>query len=192
MADEPITPESVTYDDVPRLLAEHHAAIVEIREHVAALEKRLHSVIFTGRVRRRSTAAGQKSNVAGESEIFKQNPQRAYRITQATGWDDVFPGTLNLAVAEESLTPSARSARCSWSSQRRSRIQQTWRSPRCAKGTTTYSGTVSVRGRTQEVLVKLAGKPHDERFVELVAPVQLMTSLQIDGGSIVEVAVSSA
>ena len=192
MADEPITPESVTYDDVPRLLAEHHAAIAEIREHVAALEKRLHSVIFTGRVRRRSTAAGQKSNVAGESEIFKQNPQRAYRITQATGWDDVFPGTLNLAVAEGIFDAIRAKREVFLELPEKITHPTNLAIPALREGYYYYSGTVSVRGRTQEVLVKLAGKPHDERFVELVAPVQLMTSLQIDEGSIVEVAVSSA
>ena len=49
-----------------------------------------------------------------------------------------------------------------------------------------------MRGETQEVLVRRAGNPHDKRCVELVAPVKLMDRLQIDEGSEVEVAVSSA
>ena len=55
-----------------------------------------------------------------------------------------------------------------------------------------YRATASVRGETQEVLVRRAGNPHDKRCVELVAPVKLMDRLQIDKCSEVEVAVSSA
>ena len=55
-----------------------------------------------------------------------------------------------------------------------------------------YRATASVRGETQEVLVRRAGNPHDKRCVELVAPVKLMDRLQIDKRSEVEVAVSSA
>ena len=43
-----------------------------------------------------------------------------------------------------------------------------------------------------EALVKRANHPHDERCVELVAPVKLMDHLQIGEGSEVEVAVSPA
>ena len=50
----------------------------------------------------------------------------------------------------------------------------------------------SVRGETQEVLVRRAANPHDERCVELVAPAKLMDRLQIDEGSEVEVAMSAS
>ena len=55
-----------------------------------------------------------------------------------------------------------------------------------------YRATASVQGETQEALVKRANNPHDDRCVELVAPVKLIDRLQIDEGSEVEVAVSPA
>ena len=64
--------------------------------------------------------------------------------------------------------------------------------PKIRHGYYYYRATASVQGETQEVLVKRAGNPHDERSMELVAPVKLMDRLQIDEGSEVEVVVSSA
>ena len=52
-----------------------------------------------------------------------------------------------------------------------------------------HRATASVRGEIQEVLVRRAGNPHDERCVELVAPIKLMEHLQIDESSEIEVAV---
>ena len=66
------------------------------------------------------------------------------------------------------------------------------RIPKKRGGYCYYRATASVRGETQEVLVRRAGNPHDKRCVELVAPVKLMDRLQIDEGSEVEVAVYSA
>ena len=66
------------------------------------------------------------------------------------------------------------------------------RIPKKRGGYCYYRATASVRGETHEVLVRRAGNPHDKRCVELVAPVKLMDRLQIDEGSEVEVAVSSA
>ena len=57
------------------------------------------------------------------------------------------------------------------------------RIPKKRGGYCYYRATASVRGETQEVLVRRAGNPHDKRCVELVAPVKLMDRLQIDGGS---------
>ena len=82
--------------------------------------------------------------------------------------------------------------RYSSSAQRTSSIRQNQRIPKKRGGYCYYRATASVRGETQEVLVRRAGNPHDKRCVELVAPVKLMDRLQIDEGSEVEVAVSSA
>lgn len=39
----------------------------------------------------------------GEAEVLALNPTRRDRILQATGWKDLFPGTLNLKVTEDSV-----------------------------------------------------------------------------------------
>ena len=50
---------------------------------------------------------GPRSSIApsvgppGEAEVLSLNPQRQHRILQATGWEKLFPGTLNLAVEEK-------------------------------------------------------------------------------------------
>ena len=54
------------------------------------------------------------------------------------------------------------------------------RIPKKRGGYCYYRAAASVRGETQEVLVRRAGNPHDERCMELVAPVKLMDRLQID------------
>ena len=57
-------------------------------------------MIFKGTVYRRSSAyRPQRPAAAGESEVFRCNPQRVCRIMKETGWESVFCGTLNLRVA---------------------------------------------------------------------------------------------
>ena len=40
----------------------------------------------------------QSPDTAGDAEVLRLNPQRRDRILQATGWMNLFPGTLNLTV----------------------------------------------------------------------------------------------
>ena len=59
---------------------------------------------FKGMVRRRSSAdPPRQPEVAGEAEIFRCNPKRKRRIMEATGWETVFDGTLNLQVPKGEL-----------------------------------------------------------------------------------------
>ena len=39
----------------------------------------------------------------GEAEVLALNPARRTKILQATGWKDLFPGTLNLKVSGDSV-----------------------------------------------------------------------------------------
>lgn len=59
-------------------------------------------MMFKGTVRRRSTIPGRSATPApGESQVFKINSKRIKKIKDKTGWDCVFPGTLNLDVTDD-------------------------------------------------------------------------------------------
>ena len=107
----------------------------------------------------------------------------------ATGWGTVFEGTLNIVVAERVLKRLR--GMCPLFFERPEDIEHPTipKIPEKRGGYYYYRAMASVRGRTQEVLVRRAHNPHDERCVELVAPVKLMEHLQIDKGSEIEVAV---
>ncbi len=57
---------------------------------------------FKGKVCKRSSKEcfDPRKEPAGESKVFKRNPQRVRRIKEETGWESVFYGTLNLKVAD--------------------------------------------------------------------------------------------
>ena len=148
-------------------------------------------MIFKGIVYGRSSE-NRQTEVAGEREIFKRNPQRVRRIKQGTGWRCVFCGTLNLKVCDGVFDELSTKPELFFEHPE-DIIHPTNRTipgQRC--GYYYYRATASVRGETQEVLVRRAGKPHDKKCMELVAPVRLMDRLQINEGSEVEVVVSSA
>jgi len=56
---------------------------------------------FEGIVGSRSSKEGAPRGPVGEAEILTLNPQRRTAILAATGWKDLFPGTLNLEVGQE-------------------------------------------------------------------------------------------
>ena len=149
-------------------------------------------MIFKGTVRRRSSADSPKQpEVAGEAKVFRRNPKRKCRIMKMTGWKTVFDGTLNLVV-DKGVFADLRDM-CPLFHERPEDIEHptNQRIPEIRRGYYYYEGTASARGKTQEVLVRRAGNPHDERCVELVASVKLMEHLQIDEGSKIEVTVES-
>ena len=150
-------------------------------------------MIFKGTVYRRSSADRPRQHeVAGEREVFKCNPQRVRRIMKETGWESVFCGTLNLKVAGGVFDDLSAMRALFFECPEDVKHPTNQKIPKKRGGYYYYRATVSVRGETQEVLVRRAGNPHDKRCMELVAPVKLMDRLQIDEGSQVKVAVSSA
>ena len=105
------------------------------------------------------------------------------------GWENVFDGTLNLVVPN-SVLEGLRDL-CPLFFERPEDIEHPTnpRIPEIRGGYYYYMATASVRRKSQEVLVRRAGNPHDDKCVELVAPIKLMERLQIDEGSKVEVTV---
>jgi CTP-dependent riboflavin kinase len=58
---------------------------------------------FSGVVSSRSSLPGRSATNSppGEAELIALNPQRKAAILQATGWSDIFPGTLNIEVGQD-------------------------------------------------------------------------------------------
>ena len=108
---------------------------------------------------------------------------------EETGWEAVFDGTLNLVVVEGVLADLRDMCPLFFERPEDIKHPTNQRIPEKRGGYYYYRATASVRGESQEVLIRQADKPHDERCVELVAPVKLMEHLQIDEGSEIEVAV---
>jgi hypothetical protein len=69
------------------------------REDGAAVSVEFQSIEFTARVSARSSRGD--GGPPGETEVLRLNPQRQTMILDATGWNQLTPGTLNLEVAKE-------------------------------------------------------------------------------------------
>jgi hypothetical protein len=54
---------------------------------------------FTGEYCPRSSAGRQPGGPPGETEVLRLNPSRRTRILDATGWETLEPGSMNLAVS---------------------------------------------------------------------------------------------
>ena len=109
---------------------------------------------------------------------------------EETGWVAVFDGTLNLVVAEGVFERLRDVCPLFFEAPEDIKHPTDQRIPEIRGGYYYHKATASVRGETQEVLIKRAGNPHDERCLELIAPVKLMDRFQIDDGSEIDVAVT--
>lgn len=144
-------------------------------------------MMFKGTIRRRSTAPGRSANDApGESQVFKINSKRIKKIKAETGWESVFHGTLNLDVAEDVAQHFATEHPlfCEWPHD----IRFPWNPelPKDLKGYRYFLATAAVGDKSQEVLVRIPGRPF-KNSVELVAPVKLRDYFGIDEGTEVTV-----
>lgn len=145
-------------------------------------------VIFKGTVRRRSSANPPlQPEVAGEGEVFRCNPQRKNRIMEKTGWNTVFDGTLNLVADEGMLNHLKTICPLFFESPKDIKHPTNQEIPVKRGGYNFFLATASVRDMTQEVLIRQACNPHDERCVELIAPIKLMDFFKIDDGDEIKV-----
>lgn len=149
-------------------------------------------MIFKGRTYRRSSVKHSRPNEpAGEWEVFESNPQRTSRIRKETGWEAVFPGTLNLRVAS-GVHGDLGTMRELFLERPGDVTHPTHPGiPAKRGGYRYYRATASARGEIQEVLVRRASNPHDDRCLELVAPVKLADRLRLEEVDEVRVSVSS-
>ena len=108
-----------------------------------------------------------------------------------TGWETVVNGTLNLVVADASRFEGLRDQQLFFERPEDIEHPTNPKIPKKRGGYYYYKATASASGKTQDVLVRRADNPHDERSVELVAPVRLPKHFQITEGSEIEVAVES-
>ncbi len=145
-------------------------------------------MIVNGRVYSRSSA-GRQTEVAGEEDVFKENPQRRWRIMEETGWESVFDGTLNLQVDGGVFEDLEKLNPLFFERPEAIKHPTNPRIPKMRGGYYYYRAMASVEGTTQEVLVRRAGNPHDKKCLELVAAVKLRERLRIDDGNDLEITV---
>ena len=152
-------------------------------------EKDLDGFSFFGEVTSRSsTNAG---GPPGERDILKLNPQRKEAILQATGWNALEPGTLNLKVDENVvhklllLSPLVRE------SGKNIKYPQAYRHiPTMRVGYLYYQATVEYSGKCEPILARRACNPLKSRL-EVFAPVNLRTSMSLADGVSVTITVRS-
>jgi len=71
---------------------------------VLFLDEEKKMVTFSATVRSRSSRIkGGPPRPPSETKILRLNPQRREKILEATGWEQLFPGTLNSEVAKQSV-----------------------------------------------------------------------------------------
>lgn len=109
---------------------------------------------------------------------------------EKTGWETFFEGTLNLTVAEGLFEYLTAVRPLFFERPEDIKHPTNPELPEIRGGYYYYKATATVRGESQEVLVKRACNPHDDKCMELVAPVRLMECLKLDEGSEIKVTVT--
>lgn len=122
----------------------------------------------------------------GDAEILALNPHRRERILQATGWTDLFPGTLNLEVEEDSVH---RLLLCTAAIREGGEgvvyPQQYAHIPKLRVGYLYFPGRIRKGDKTASVLIRRACNPLKTR-VEAFSEEKLRDALELsDGDSVV-------
>ena len=104
-------------------------------------------------------------------------------------WESVLDGTLNLIVPEWVFGGLGVMTPLFFEHPKDIEHPSNPKIPKMRGGYYYHRATASVRGETQEVLVRRPGRPIHWRHLELIAPVKLMDRFQIDEGDEIEVSV---
>ncbi len=122
----------------------------------------------------------------GEAEVLALNPHRRDRILRATGWKELFPGTLNLEVTEDCVH---RLLLCTARIRERAEEvrypEQYAPIPRLRVGYLYYSARIKNGDKAASVLIRRACNPLKTRL-EAFSEAKLRESLGLsDGDSVV-------
>lgn len=139
---------------------------------------------FTAKISSRSST--RRTGPPGETEILALNPQRREMILNATGWNEISDGTLNLEVHEDvvcqllSQEPAIREPGSTVKYPARHQ-----RIPRLRIAYLYFRGSISYSGNSEDVLIRTAENPLKNRL-EAFAPVKLRDRLEfLDGDQVV-------
>ena len=106
---------------------------------------------------------------------------------EKTGWNTVIDCTLNLLADEGMLDDLRTICPLFFESPKDIKHPTNQEIPVKRGGYNYYLAAASVRGMTQEVLIRQACNPNDERCVELIAPIKLIDYFRVDDGDEIEV-----
>ena len=146
---------------------------------------------FDGRVRFRSSTRPD-AGPPGEAEVQRLNPQRAQQILNATGWNSLEPGSLNLTVDDSVLNALLRFTPAL--TEDAANVQypaQYQHIPKLRKAYYYYAGTARVETKHQPILVRRAHNPVPRR-VELFAAVSLKDYFAVWEGDAVTVEIDES
>ncbi len=141
---------------------------------------------FTGTVFFRSSKeqGGVPGEAPGEAEIQRKNPQRKKMILNATGWDDLFPGSLNIRVDRQVVhrlllcEPLIREP-----GETITYPEGYKHIPKMRVGYLYYKAVLTRKGNNEEVLVRRAcNTKYLEDIIEVFAPKNLKDAMSLNDG----------
>ena len=144
-----------------------------------------------GCVKLRSSAPSFRGGAPGESVIYQLNPQREKKILAETGWRRLEPGSLNLCVDDETVARLLTVKELIFDLPDEINYPDGWQHiPQRRGGYKYYLATTTVRGKTEEVLVRRAIHPvPGPGRIELFAAVNLTNRLGLQNGENIQVTV---
>src|SRR3989344_8320069 len=145
---------------------------------------------FQGKVQFRSSV--RPGGPPGETEVQCLNPQRVTQILDATGWDRLELGSLNLSVEDSVVGSLLKYTPALIEDGAGVKYPQQYQHiPILRKNYYYYSGVACVNSKNQEVLIRRAQNPIRGR-VELFAPVKLKDYFGVTNGDEVTVEINES
>jgi hypothetical protein len=144
---------------------------------------------FTGEYGPRSSAGRQPGGPPGETEVLRLNPSRRTRILDATGWETLEPGSMNLAVSIRDFDALLSARPIITEPGKEIRYPHPFESiPITRVEYYYYRATATYAARSRPVLVRRPKIPSPRaKVVELFAEVNLIAALGLKPGDIVSV-----
>ncbi len=135
---------------------------------------------FTAIISSRSSA--RRSGPPGETEVLALNPQRRVKILNATGWSELFKGTLNLEVNEQVVQRlTSRSPTIRELGSEVNYPEKYQNIPIKRKAYLYFKAIICFGDKSEDVLIRTAENPLKNR-IEAFAPVKLRDSLGLADG----------
>jgi len=122
----------------------------------------------------------------GEAELLKLNPDRRKGILAATGWTDLFPGTMNLKVPHEKVVALDEMQPVFSEGPQKYPDKKYDKLAKKRGGYLYYDCTVKANGTKFQALARRAVNPLNG-VLEIVAPEQLCEAMHIEDGAKVKV-----
>jgi hypothetical protein len=148
---------------------------------IPAPDNRVFKMQFKAIVNSRSSS--KRMGPPGEKEILKLNPKRREMILDKTGWNYLYPGTLNLTVdADMVIKLRAKKPDILEPGNSVKYPEAYQRIPLKRRSYLYFLGKISKNNQAEEVLFRVAEVPPRPDLIETFAPVRLRNTLSLKDG----------